>query len=146
MKKTTKQNSPIKVGYYVKWNDDSAIHELIKVDGPYFIDCDWFHLEDKKWHSDLGYEISIDDLHCDTIEEVKSAIKYILEAMRELGELNDNEIVMFSAVKGVYDFKSKSWRCPYISENRENYIVYKYFNATKELADKYGIVADEYAE
>lgn len=184
MEQTTKQNSPIKVGDYVKWNDiavheydecdredmlnrifkvfaingdvysladyysevEALEHELVKVEEPYFVDCDWFHLEDEMWHGDLGYEVGIDDFYCYTLDEVKSAIKYDLEAMRELGELNDKEVIRFSAVKGVYDFEIESWRCPYISEDRESYVVYRYFNATKELADKYGIVADEYAE
>lgn len=190
MEKTTKQNSPIKVGDYVKWNDiavheydeedredmlnrifkvfaingdiysladyysevEALEHELVKVDEPYFVDCDWFHLEDEMWHGDLGYEAGIDDMYCDTLDEVKSAIKYDLEVMRELGELNDNEIIRFSAVKGVYDFECECWRCPSLfnRENhdmdRENRVVYRYLNATKGVAEKYGIIADEYAE
>ena len=190
MEKTTKPNSPIKVGDYVKWIDpaihdydeqdredmlnrifevfaingdiysltdkfsevEALEHELVKVENPLFIDCDWFHTEDKMWHGDLGYEAGIDDMYCDTLDEVKSCIKYDLEAMREYGELNDNEIIMFSAVKGIWDFDCECWKCPCITnldnrdKDREKMIVYRYFNATKEFADKYGIVADEYAE
>ena len=38
------------------------------------------------WHGDLGYEAGIDDMYCDTLDgEVKSCIKYDLEAMEENG-------------------------------------------------------------
>ena len=180
MENTTQQNSPIKVGDYVKFENGGVegIYEVIsvnlrhntctikdyystysvsvmsveKVEEPYFIDCDWFHTEDETWHGDLGYEADIDDIYCETLEEVKSGIKYDLEAMEENGELNDNEIIRFSAVKGVYDFECECWRCPCLFDrenhdrDRENRVVYRYLNATKDVAEKYGIIADEYAE
>lgn len=122
-------------------------HEMVKTSPMYFVDFDWYDVEEKKWHGDLGYEAGINDFMSDSIRDAIYGIMGDIDddCLGLLDEDNEGEqIGMFSVVEGVYNyFLCEGWECPKCSE-REGYVRYRVLACSREKAKELGLEADMY--
>lgn len=119
-------------------------HEMIKL--MYFVDFDWYDVEEKKWHGDLGYEAGINDFMSDSIRDTIYGIMGDIDddCLGLLDKDNEGEqIAMFSVVEGVYDYLYEDWKCPKCSV-REGYVRYRILACSREKAKELGLEADMY--
>ena len=121
-------------------------HEMVKTSPMYFVDFDWYDVEKKIWHGDLGYEAGINDFMSDSIRDAIYGIMGDIDddCLGLLDEDNEGEqIAMFSVVEGVYDYLCEDWECPKCSE-REGYVRYRVLACSREKAKELGLEADMY--
>ena len=122
-------------------------HEMEKVNSMYFVDFDWYDVNTKTWHGDLGYEAGINDFMADSVRNAIEGIMYDIDD-ECLGLLDEDieggeHIARFSVVEGVWDYTCEDWECPICSE-RECYIRYTVLACSKERAKELGLEADMY--
>lgn len=131
---------------YLVCTDDKDVealaHELVKVTPKYFIDRDVYDVKEKMWHGDLGWEVDIDEAKFDSVEDAVNGIKYEIDEGD--WDFEEDEVVMYSVIEGIYNFNLEEWYCPPCSI-RNGYTRYRLLVCDTNFAYKHSLmIADEY--
>lgn len=109
----------------------------------YYIDCDYFDVEEEIWQGDLDFEEYIDETETESLEEAIQNVLYYFKSGQFEEDYGNNETFMFSIFEGVWNDELEMWEYDNCHD-RQSKIVYRIFSGSKEFADRYDIKADIY--